>query len=307
MSNLDMKRFGKVAVLMGGLSAEREISLKSGTAVLKALLAQGVDAHKVDANYQTLQQLQREGFDRAFNVLHGRWGEDGVMQGALEAVNLPYTGSGVLASALAMDKVKTKQVWQACGLPTANYRVLHSEQDLDGLINALALPLFLKPAREGSSIGICKVETALELQAAWQTASEHGDAVLAEQFISGDELTVAILNGQALPIIKLQTDNTFYDYEAKYESDDTQYLCPAGLSEQQEAEIAQLALQAFNAIGCAGCGRVDIMLDAAQQPQLLEVNTVPGMTDHSLVPMAAAQAGISFEQLVVKMLESSCE
>lgn len=306
MSRNDMQRFGKVAVLMGGLSAEREISLKSGVAVLKALLAQGVDAHKIDADYQTLSMLQNNGFDRVFNVLHGRWGEDGVMQGALEAVKLPYTGSGVLASALAMDKVKTKQVWQACGLPTAKYRVLNSEKDLTGLLDALGLPVFLKPAREGSSIGICKVETEFDLQEAWQTASQHGDAVLAEQFISGDELTVAILNGKALPIIKLQTNNAFYDYEAKYQSEDTQYLCPAGLSDEQETAIAQLALEAFDAIGCKGWGRVDIMLDANQQPQLLEVNTVPGMTDHSLVPMAAAQNGISFEQLVIQVLESSC-
>lgn len=299
------ERFGKVAVLVGGTSAEREVSLISGAAVLKGLIAKGVDAQAIDANPSNIGELKAKGFDRAFIVLHGRWGEDGVVQGALQAIDLPYTGSGVLGCALAMDKVRTKQVWQSLGLPTAKYRVLNSESDLDGLIEELGLPLFLKPAREGSSVGIGKVSHESELLEAYTKSAAVGDAVLAEQFIEGAELTVAILKGEALPVIRMSTDNEFYDYEAKYESDETQYFCPAGLATELEHEVRGLALRAFEALDCAVWGRVDVMLDRDNKPLLLEVNTVPGMTSHSLVPMAAAATGRSFEDLVVEILETT--
>jgi len=300
-----MTEFGKVAVLMGGISAEREISLISGAAVHKALLEKGVDAYVIDANPNNIDQLKAQGFDRAFIVLHGRWGEDGVVQGALQAIGMPYTGSGVLGSALAMDKVRTKQVWQSQNLPTAAYRILRSEADLDGLINELGLPLFLKPACEGSSVGIGKVSDEHELLSVYRQAATVGDDVLAEQFIDGAELTVAILDNQALPVVRMSTDNEFYDYEAKYQSDDTQYFCPAGLQTELETEIQEIALKAFNALDCQGWGRVDVMLNAAGRPQLLEANTVPGMTNHSLVPMAASAVGLSFADLVIRILETS--
>jgi len=303
---IDVKQdFGKVAVLMGGISAEREISLLSGMAVLNALQASGVDAHKVDATPDNIGELKRMGFDRAFIVLHGRWGEDGVVQGALQAIDMPYTGSGVLGCALAMDKVRTKQVWQSLGLPTAKYRVLKSENDLEGLVAELGLPIFLKPAREGSSVGIGKVNNEADLLAAYRTTALVGDDVLAEQFLSGMELTVSILDGQALPAVRMAPANEFYDYEAKYQSNDTQYFCPAGLSDELEANVRALALKAFEALDCSHWGRVDVMLDHSEQPVLLETNTVPGMTDHSLVPMAAKAVGISFEQLVVRILSST--
>jgi len=300
-----MTDFGKVAVLIGGISAEREVSLKSGAAVHKALLAKGVDAHAIDANPENISGLKEHGFDRAFIVLHGRWGEDGVVQGALEAVGLPYTGSGVLGSALAMDKVRSKQVWQSLGLPTSDYKVLRNEADLEGLIDELGLPLFLKPAREGSSVGIGKVTDAESLLTVYKQAAAVGDDVLAEKFISGAELTVGVLHGQALPTVRMSTENEFYDYEAKYQSDDTQYFCPAGLSDAQESNVKALALQAFNALGCQGWGRVDVMLDSNGEPLLLEANTVPGMTDHSLVPMAAHATGLSFDDLVIEVLKTS--
>ncbi len=304
--SMDLKqRFGKVAVLVGGTSAERAVSLISGAAVLKGLIAKGVDAHAIDASPDNIGELKAKGFDRAFIVLHGRWGEDGIVQGALQAIGLPYTGSGVLGCALAMDKVRTKQVWQSLGLPTAKYRVLNSESDLDGLIEELGLPLFLKPAREGSSVGIGKVSHESELPEAYTKSAKVGDAVLAEQFIEGAELTVAILKGEALPVIRMSTDNEFYDYEAKYESDETQYFCPAGLEPELEQEVRSLALRAFDALDCAVWGRVDVMLDRSNKPLLLEVNTVPGMTSHSLVPMAAAATGRSFEDLVVEILETT--
>jgi len=299
------RKFGKVAVLMGGISAEREVSLTSGAAVLKALQACDVDAHKVDANPDNIGLLSADGFDRAFIVLHGRWGEDGVVQGALQAINMPYTGSGVLGCALAMDKVRSKQVWQALNLPTAKYRVLRSKADLDGLIDELGLPLFLKPACEGSSVGISKVSSIEQLTPAWQKAADIGDDVLAEEFISGAELTVSILDGRALPTVRMETDNEFYDYQAKYQSDDTRYFCPAGLSDELETQIQTLALTAYDALACDGWGRVDFILNADGQPMLLEANTVPGMTNHSLVPMAAAAAGIEFEQLVMSILETT--
>lgn len=304
----DVKRFGKVAVLMGGISAEREISLISGAAVLKALIASGVDAHKVDATPSNIGELKSMGFDRAFIVLHGRWGEDGVVQGALQAIGMPYTGSGVLGCALAMDKVRAKQVWQALGLPTANYRVLKSEADLDGLVAQLGLPIFLKPAREGSSVGIGKVTKEKNLLEAYRKTAEFGDHVLAEQFISGAELSVSVLDGQALPSVRMAPSNDFYDFDAKYKSNDTQYFCPAGLSDELEAQIRDLAVRAFSALDCSHWGRVDVMLDENEQPILLEANTVPGMTDHSLVPMAAKVVGLNFEQLVVQILKATlCE
>jgi len=311
-----MSQFGKVAVLMGGVSAEREVSLNSGKAVLKGLLEKGIDAHAIDANIdahaidanpENIGQLIEQGFDRAFVVLHGRWGEDGVVQGALQAVGLPYTGSGVLGCALAMDKVRSKQVWQSLNLPTAAYRVLRSESDLDGLIDELGLPLFLKPAKEGSSVGIGKVNNEDELLDVYKRAAEVGDDVLAEQFIGGAELTVGILNGKALPIVRMSTENEFYDYEAKYLSDETQYFCPSGLNERLEADIQLLALKAFEALGCDVWGRVDVMLDENEKPLLLETNTVPGMTDHSLVPMAANATGLSFADLVETILAQTLQ
>jgi len=302
---IDVCEFGKVAVLMGGISAEREVSLISGAAVLKGLRSQGVDAHAIDVNPSNIANLREQGFDRAFIVLHGRWGEDGVVQGALQAINMPYTGSGVLGCALAMDKVRTKQVWQALGLPTARYRVLRSEADLDGLVEELGLPLFLKPTLEGSSVGVGKVTQQADLLKAYLKTAEIGDDVLAEQFISGPELTVAVLQGEALPVVRMTTDHEFYDYEAKYQSDDTQYFCPAGLSNELEQQIRQLALQAFDALDCKVWGRVDLMLDQNQRPILLEVNTVPGMTDHSLVPIAAAATGRNFADLVVEILSAT--
>jgi D-alanine-D-alanine ligase len=296
---------GRVAVLMGGISAERNVSLLSGAAVLAGLQSKGVDAHGVDADPSNIGELKTMGFDRAFIVLHGRWGEDGVVQGALQAIGLPYTGSGVLGCALAMDKVRTKQIWQSLGLPTANYRVLNSESDLEGLAEELGLPLFLKPSREGSSVGVGKVTQESELLDAYRQSAAAGDDVLAEEFISGAELTVTILKGEALPVIRMSTDNEFYDYQAKYESDDTQYFCPAGLSEQLEQEIRSLALRAFTSLDCSVWGRVDVMLDAEGRPLLLEVNTVPGMTGHSLVPMAASATGRSFSDLAVEILETT--
>ncbi len=300
-----VEQLGKVAVLMGGISAEREVSLLSGQAVLQGLVGQGIDAHAVDASPSNIDTLKAQGFDRAFIVLHGRWGEDGVVQGALESIGLPYTGSGVLGCALAMDKVRSKQVWQSLGLPTAKYRVLRSEADIEGLVEELGLPLFLKPAREGSSVGAGKVLEASELLEAYRRTAEVGDDVLAEQFITGAELTCAVLNDQALPVVRMSTDNEFYDYEAKYLSDDTQYFCPAGLSDELEQRVRELALAAFSALDCAVWGRVDVMLDQHDQPLLLEVNTVPGMTDHSLVPMAAQAQGIGFNDLVLKILEQT--
>jgi D-alanine-D-alanine ligase len=298
-------RFGSVAVLMGGISAEREVSLNSGNAVLLGLQAKGVDAHAVDASPQNIGELRANGFDRVFIALHGKWGEDGVVQGALQAIGMPYTGSGVLGCALAMDKVRSKQIWQAINLPTAAFRVLHSESDLDGLVEEFGLPLFLKPAREGSSVGVGKVSCQKDLLESYRTTAAVGDAVIAEKFIPGAELTVGILNGEALPSVRMTTKNDFYDYEAKYHSDETQYFCPAGLSTELEHEVRSLALRAFNSLDCSVWGRVDLMLDDNNNPLLLEVNTVPGMTSHSLVPMAAKAKGIDFNHLVFSILEAS--
>jgi D-alanine-D-alanine ligase len=294
--------FGKVAVLFGGRSAEREVSLKSGTAVLAALLRSGVDAHPFDPAVQNLQALVDDGFDRAFIALHGRFGEDGTVQGALELLGLPYTGSGVMASALGMDKWRTKLVWQAGGLPIPDYALLDEHSDWQAVAKQLGLPLFVKPANEGSSVGISKVKTVGELPAAYREAARHDKLVLAESFIGGGEYTVAILGEQALPVIKIEPANEFYDYEAKYLRNDTRYLCPSDLNAAQEAAMQNLAKQGFALIGGQGWGRVDFLMSVSGQPYLLEVNTSPGMTDHSLVPMAARQAGMSFEQLVLRIL-----
>lgn len=294
--------FGKVAVLFGGRSAERAVSLKSGAAVLAALQRSGVDAHAFDPAERPLQALLDEGFDRVFIALHGRYGEDGTVQGALELLGIPYTGSGVLASALGMDKWRTKLVWQAADLPVPESVILTADSDPAAVVAKLGLPLFVKPANEGSSVGISKVKTQQELAIAYQLAAKHDKLVIAERFIGGGEYTAAILNGQALPVIKIEPANEFYDYEAKYLRDDTRYLCPSGLSEAQESQMQQLAKQAFELIGGAGWGRVDFLRDETGALFVLEVNTSPGMTDHSLVPMAARQRGISFEQLVWDVL-----
>lgn len=297
--------FGKVAVLMGGLSAEREVSLRSGAMVLDGLLEAGIDAVAIDAGRDVLDEIGRVQADRAFVVLHGPWGEDGVVQGALETIGLPYTGSGVLGSALAMDKLRSKQVWGSLDLPMPEYAVIRDAAELPGVLERHDLPLFVKPGGEGSSIGVTKVETPGQLREAFDTAVKFGGPVLAESFISGPEVTISILGEEALPAIRLETPRTFYDYEAKYQSDSTLYHCPSGLDESLLASLNALSLDAFRALGCSGWGRVDLMLDEAMNPFLLEVNTIPGMTDHSLVPMAARTAGLSFPELVVKILETS--
>jgi len=298
----DKQAFGKVAVMFGGKSAEREVSLKSGAAVLAALQRSGVDAHAFDPATRGLHELQEQGFQRVFIALHGRFGEDGTVQGALELMGIPYTGSGVLASALAMDKFRTKLVWQAMNLPVPDFVLLTASSDWNAVVQKLGLPLFVKPANEGSSVGISKVKTLAELPAAYAEAARHDAVVIAEKFIGGGEYTAAILGDKALPTIKIVPANEFYDYEAKYLRDDTQYLCPSDLSAAKEAEMQQLAQQAFAVIGGTGWGRVDFLKDEAGKLYLLEVNTSPGMTDHSLVPMAARVAGKSFEQLVVEIL-----
>lgn len=298
------KDFGKVAVLMGGNSAEREVSLNSGQAVLNALCSQGVDAHAVDPATDNVHELPAAGYTRAFIILHGRGGEDGVMQAVLESIGLPYTGSRVLGSALSMDKLRCKWLWQGAGLPTPAWRVLATEEDAVQA-GTLGLPLMIKPTREGSSIGISKVESVNKLKDAWQFARGYDDSVIAEKFIEGAEYTVSILNGEALPVIRLETPREFYDYEAKYQASDTNYICPCGLDADAEAEMQKLALQAFDVAGVEGWGRVDLMRDAEGNDWLIEVNTVPGMTDHSLVPMAALAAGIGFEELVLRILATS--
>lgn len=299
--------FGKVAVLMGGWSAEREVSLRSGRAVLAALLENGVDAHGIDAGRDILSVLPAGGYDRVFIVMHGRGGEDGAMQGALEVLDLPYTGSGVMASALCMDKLMTKRLWQGVGLPTPRHELLHQDSDFAAIVERLGLPLIVKPALEGSSIGMSRVDRAEDLEPAYRTAREYGERVFVEQWITGGEYTAAILNGEALPLIRLETPHAFYDYDAKYQASDTRYHCPCGLSADEEAEMQALAMQAFHAVGASGWGRVDFMRDAGGQPWLIEVNTVPGMTDHSLVPMAAREAGIDFNALVMRILATSLE
>lgn len=296
-------KFGKVGVLLGGKSAEREVSLKSGGAVLAALLRQGVDAHGFDPAEHTLAELEQAGFERVMISLHGRGGEDGSMQGALALMGIPYTGSGIQASALGMDKWRTKLVWQAAGLPVPDYALLTADSDFAAVEKRLGLPLFVKPANEGSSVGITKVKQAGDLRAAYIDAAKHDPLVLAERFMSGGEFTCAILGDTALPVVKIEPATEFYDYEAKYFRDDTKYLCPCGLPAEQERAMQDLAKQAFAVLGCRGWGRVDILLDAEGTPYLLEINTSPGMTDHSLVPMAARAAGIGFDELCLRILE----
>jgi len=300
-----MSHFEKVAVLMGGWSAEREVSLKSGQAVLDALLSQGINACGVDVDRNICLKLQEEKYSHVFNVLHGRGGEDGVIQGVLNVLEIPYTGSGVFGSALTMDKLRCKQLWKGIGLPTPDYVVLENEQDCLRAIDELGLPLMIKPVLEGSSIGISKVKVSAEMLPAWKLAVECGGTIIAEKFVEGEEYTAAILDEQVLPMIRLQTDHEFYDYQAKYVSDTTKYICPCGLQEAVEKDLAVIMKSAFESVLAQGWGRVDFMLDKDKRPWLIEVNTVPGMTDHSLVPMAAKHAGISFEELVLKILQGA--
>ena len=302
-----MSEFGKVAVLMGGPSAEREISLLSGNAVLGALKGKGIDAHAYDPAERPVYELKREGFERAFIALHGRFGEDGTVQGALEVLGVPYTGSGVMASALAMDKWRTKLVWLASNIPTPRYRVVDARTDWWSVVAELGLPLIVKPAREGSTIGITRVLKVDhdELAAAYRTAAEHDDLVIVEEFVTGSELTASILGARALPLIRIEAPNGNYDYHSKYFSDETRYFCPCGIDPAVEQAIREQALDAFRLIGCAGWGRLDLILMPDGQWTFLEVNTSPGMTAHSLVPMAAKQAGMPFAELCVEILRGA--
>ena len=303
----DAKRFGKVAVLMGGTSAEREVSLNSGQAVLDGLLRRGVDAHAVDiTTAKDIVDLYQDNYARAFIVLHGRGGEDGRIQGALQTLGIPYTGSGVMGSAIAMDKYRTKLMWGGAGLPTPDYQLLRNPSDLK-LAAALGFPLMIKPANEGSSIGMSRVTTEAELDKAWRVAREYDPIVIAERWITGSEYTVSILGSEALPVIRLETPNEFYDYAAKYQSDKTGYHIPSGLDPVGEQQAQALALEAFDTVGASGWGRVDMMIDEAGGVWLIEINTVPGMTDHSLVPMAAKAHGISFDDLVWNILQQTLE
>ena len=300
--SVDKSNFGRVAVLFGGTSAEREISLVSGQAVLSALQGAGINAEAFDPAERNIADIKA--YDRAFIVLHGRGGEDGTMQGALELLNIPYTGSGVLASALGMDKTRTKQLWLGCGLPTPPYARLHSNTNFEQVVADLGLPLMVKPAREGSSIGMRKVETALDLEPAYAFAAQYDSEIIAEKWVTGKEYTIVILGDKALPVIRLQPHQShgFYDFDAKYKATDTQYLCPCGLAADDEQRLQALAVKAFDMVGAKGWGRIDAMQDQEGNFWLLEVNTVPGMTDHSLVPMAARAAGLSFQELVVQIL-----
>lgn len=290
---------------MGGRSAEREISLKSGAMVLGALQRSGVDAHAFDPRDRRLEELVAAKFERAFIALHGRLGEDGTVQGALEYLGIPYTGSGVLASALAMDKWRTKLLWQALGMPTPAYELLTPQSDPTEVASRLGLPVMVKPASEGSSIGMTKVTSVEMLDAAYELAARYDKVVMAEAFVEGMELTAGILGSESLPLIRLETPRAFYDYEAKYVADDTRYICPCGLPANREKRVQEVAFAAFESLGCSSWGRVDLMLDRAGNPFLLEVNTVPGMTDHSLVPMAARARGMSIEDLCIRILESA--
>jgi D-alanine-D-alanine ligase len=297
---VDVKQFGKVAVLLGGKSGEREVSLKSGNAVLSALQRQGVDAHAFDPAERSLSELS--GFDRVFISLHGRFGEDGTMQGLLDLMGIPYTGSGVMASAVGMDKWRTKLLWRASGVVTPDFAMLDANTDFAQVIKQLGLPLFVKPANEGSSIGITKVKTAEALPDAYALAAKADPLVIAEKYVGGGEYTVGILDGEALPIIRIVPKNEYYDFEAKYLRNDTEYHCPSGLDAAKEVQIQQEALVAFKVLGCKGWGRVDFLMDEAGKHYFLEVNTSPGMTDHSLVPMAAKVAGMDFDALVLRIL-----
>ncbi|MEX0958266.1 MAG: D-alanine--D-alanine ligase [Burkholderiales bacterium] len=297
--------FGKVAVLLGGRSAEREVSLMSGQAVLAALQRKGVDAHAFDTGRRDICELQKEAFDRVFIALHGRYGEDGTVQGALELLGIPYTGSGVMACALAMDKWRTKLIWIAADIPTPRFVILTEDSDFAGVARDIGLPLIVKPAREGSTIGLTRVNKPEEIESAFHLAAEHDPLVLAEQFVSGPELTASILDDHVLPLIRIEAPGGNYDYEAKYFSDETRYLCPSGIDAALERNVSDLSLEAFRLLGCRSWGRVDVMLDESGSPQFLEANTVPGMTGHSLVPMAAKAAGMDFDGLVIRILEGA--
>ncbi len=299
------KDFGRVAVLMGGSAAEREISLKSGMAVYESLKKQGLDVLAVDVKADPIGVLADMEIDRVFNIIHGRGGEDGVLQAVLELRKIPYTGSGILASALSMDKLRTKLCWLGQGLPTPNWFVLNDLQDIPACIDNLAFPVMVKPALEGSSIGMSKARNEQELIQAYQLSAQYNCDVYAEEWVEGDEYTVAIIDGEALPVIRLQTANAFYDFEAKYQSDSTQYHYPCGLSEEHEQVLKALAVKACDVVDVKGWGRVDVFIDQQGQAQLIEVNTVPGMTDHSLVPMAAKADGCDFDELVWRILETS--
>ena len=306
----DVAALGKVAVLMGGRSAERAISLMSGQGVLQALRSQGVDAHPFDPAERDMGELRREGFARCFIALHGRWGEDGTVQGALELLGIPYTGSGVLASSVAMDKIMTKRIWRAEGLPTPAWRTVHSEADTLAALAELGSPMIVKPAREGSTLGLTKVTDAAQCAQAYALAARHDPEVLCEQFVSGDEVTCPVLgedrSAVALPTIRIVAPQGNYDYQHKSFTDDTQYLVPCGLPEGEEAAINALVLKAYRTLGCRGWARADVMIDGrTRQPWLLEINTAPGMTGHSLVPMSARAAGISYEALCLGLLQSA--
>ena len=298
-----------IAVLLGGTSSEREVSLNSGKAVLEALLNQGYDAHPIDPKEYNVANLKKDGFHRVFNILHGRGGEDGTMQGLLEQIGLPYTGCGVMASALTMDKMRTKMLWKAFGLPVADMEVVtretFSELDDQAVVEKLGLPVMVKPSLEGSSVGLTKVKAVDELKSAVEYALKFDNTILIEEWLAGDELTVPVLDSQVLPAIRIVPEGEFYDYNAKYISDNTQYFCPAGLTSEREQELAILVKRAYDAVGCRGWSRIDVMCDAKGDFRLVEVNTNPGMTSHSLFPKSAASVGISFEQLVVKILELS--
>ena len=299
----------KIAVLMGGTSAEREVSLNSGNAVLNALRTQGYDAHPVDPKEVSVLELKQHGFDRAFNILHGRGGEDGIIQGALEQIGLPYTGCDVMTSALTMDKMRTKMLWKGFGLPIAEMEIVTKENVTElnpsKIVERLGLPLMVKPSREGSSVGLTKVNAVEELTAAVETALECDDTVLIEEWLSGVEMTVPVLDNQVLPAVQIIPDGEFYDYHAKYISDNTQYICPAPLSKAREEELHRLVKAAYDAVGCRGWSRIDVMTDSKGEFRLVEVNTTPGMTSHSLFPKSAATVGYTFEQLVEKILELS--
>ena len=298
--------FGKVAVLFGGKSAEREVSIMSGTGVLRALRSKGVDAHPFDPAERDLAELKRDGFARCFIALHGRGGEDGTLQGALEVLGVPYTGSGVMGSAIGMDKWRTKMIWLANGLPTPRYRILSADDDWNDVARDLGLPLIVKPANEGSTLGLTKVNAASQLSAAFELAvKKYHDLALAEQFVDGPEYTASILGDTALPLIRIEAPQGNYDYQNKYFTDCTKYLCPCGLAADREEAFKAMALEAFRLIGCAGWGRIDLMLDAQLAPWLLEVTTSPGMTGHSLVPIAARAVGLSYEDLCLRILEGA--
>lgn len=301
----DAKKFGHVVVVIGGASAEREISLSSGMAVFEALKRLHINATVIDINDNTITALAGENIDRVFNVIHGRGGEDGVLQSVLQIMNIPYTGSGVMASALTMDKLRTKLCWKGFGLTTPKWFILKNESDIDPCIKKLGFPVIVKPSEEGSSIGMSKANNADELKKAILIALEYQCDVYAEAWVKGEEYTVAVVNREALAVIRLETPNEFYDFEAKYQSNTTQYHCPCGLTEQQEKELKSLALKACAVVGVKGWGRVDMFIDEMGATQLIEVNTVPGMTDHSLVPMAAKAEGIEFDELVWRILETS--